>query len=59
MFDKNERLEYINEYAARKWKLNRQEVMGKPRSEIFPPEENELQSKYIQRVVAIKKDTER
>lgn len=55
MFDKNERLEYINEYAARKWKLNRQEVMGKPRSEIFPPEENELQSKYIQRVVAIKK----
>jgi len=55
MFDKDQRLEYINEYAARKWKLNREEIIGKLRGEIFPPEENELQSKYIQRVLDLKK----
>jgi len=46
-------LEYINEYASRKWKLNPDKVLGKPRCELFPPETNELQSKYLQRVFEI------
>ncbi|WP_321421683.1 PAS domain S-box protein [uncultured Methanobacterium sp.] len=50
----NDQLEYINEYAARKWKLDPSEVLGKPRCELFPPETNELQGKYLQRVFQIK-----
>nr|WP_319372413.1 PAS domain S-box protein [uncultured Methanobacterium sp.] len=54
IINQDDNLEYINEYAARKWKLNPSEVLGKPRCELFPPETNELQGKYLQRVFQIK-----
>ncbi|MBI4814266.1 MAG: PAS domain S-box protein [Methanobacterium sp.] len=53
IINREDNLEYINEYASRKWKLNPDEVLGKPRCELFPPENNELQSKYLQRVFEI------
>ncbi|NMO08257.1 PAS domain S-box protein [Methanobacterium subterraneum] len=55
ILNKEDQLEYIHEYAARKWELNPEEVLGKPRCEIFPPETNEIQGKYLQRVFEIKK----
>ncbi|EKF86619.1 PAS domain S-box protein [Methanobacterium formicicum] len=54
IINQDDKLEYINEYAARKWKLDPSEVLGKPRCELFPPETNELQGKYLQRVFQIK-----
>jgi PAS domain S-box-containing protein len=54
IINREDELEYINEYAARKWKLNPDEVLGKPRCELFPQETNELQGKYLQRVFEIK-----
>ncbi|MBI5459895.1 PAS domain S-box protein [Methanobacterium sp.] len=53
IINREDNLEYINEYASRKWKLNPDKVLGKPRCELFPPETNELQSKYLQRVFEI------
>ncbi|AUB59752.1 diguanylate cyclase [Methanobacterium subterraneum] len=54
IINKEDQLEYINEYAARKWKLNPDEVLGKPRCELFPAETNELQGRYLKRVFEIK-----
>ena len=53
IINREDKLEYINEYAARKWKLNYSDVLGKPRCELFPSESNELQGKYLQRVFEI------
>lgn len=55
IINKEDKLEYINEYAARKWKLNPVKVLGKPRCDLFPVETNELQGRYLQRVFEIKK----
>ncbi len=53
IINREDNLEYINEYAARKWKLSPEEVLGKPRCELFPLKTNEIQSKYLQRVFEI------
>jgi PAS domain S-box-containing protein len=53
IINREDNLEYINEYAARKWKLNPSEVLGKPRCKLFPLKTNELQGKYLQRVFQI------
>lgn len=53
IINREDNLEYINEYAARKWKLNPSDVLGKPRCELFPRKTNELQGKYLQRVFQI------
>ncbi len=54
IINRDDQLEYINEYAARKWRLNPSKVQGRARCELFPPETNELQGKYLQRVFQIK-----
>ncbi|NYB52371.1 MAG: PAS domain S-box protein [Methanobacteriaceae archaeon] len=53
IINREDKLEYINNYAARKWKLNPDYVQGKLRCEIFPSENSDLQSKYLQRVFEI------
>lgn len=51
IIDRDDRVAYVNEFAARSIRRPREELIGKPRSALFPGPEGERQHKNIERVI--------
>ncbi|HOW18824.1 MAG TPA: PAS domain S-box protein, partial [Phycisphaerae bacterium] len=47
----DDRIRYINSYAAAQFGVRPEEVIGKPRSELFPPDVADRQKRGLQRVM--------
>lgn len=51
VIDRDDRVEYVNQAAARQLRTTPGQVIGRPRREIFPPEVAERQGKNLQHVL--------
>ncbi|MFH0879924.1 MAG: PAS domain S-box protein [Lentisphaerota bacterium] len=50
VINRDDQVSYVNRYAAQQWGCQPEDVMGKPRSSLFPPDVNTEQKYWLDRI---------